>query len=62
MWSGLSLILNSDLNEILYIQSIAKDAGKMVGSMYHSSKYLTPAIHELHLLSYMGKSCPFFIF
>lgn len=34
--------LNPDFKWKSYIQQIAKDAGKVVGSLYGSSKYLIP--------------------
>lgn len=38
----LELKLSPNLEWSLYIQSIAKDVGKMVSSLYGISKYLTP--------------------
>lgn len=40
----LLLNLNLDLMEWIYIQSIAKNAGKMISSLYHFRKYLNPPV------------------
>lgn len=60
------LRLTPDLKRNSYILTIDKDAGKIVGSLCRSSKYLVaPAILYLKktarngvLLSYSGGSCP----
>lgn len=57
----LSLKLAPDFNWISYIRSIAKDADKIAGSLYHSSKYLTsPAvvyIYKSHIKPKMEYCC-----
>lgn len=50
---GLKLAL--DLKGNSYIRSLAKDVGKMGGSPYHSSEYLTSAI--LYLYKIQTKKC-----